>query len=32
MNNATYEKTMKFLRNRIDAELVNTEKYYVKCT
>ena len=32
MNNAVYGKTMKSLRNRIDLELVNNEKDYLKCT
>ena len=30
--NTKKEKIMKILRNRIDAELVNTEKCYLKCT
>ena len=30
--NTKKEKIMKILRNRIDAELVNTKKCYLKCT
>ena len=32
MNNAMYGKEMENLRNRIDVELVSTEKDYLKCT
>ena len=32
MNNATYEKTMENLINRIDVRFVNNEKYYLKLT
>ena len=32
MNNTVYEKTMENLRNRVDARLVNDEKYYLKWT
>ena len=32
MNNAICKKTMENLRNRIDAKLINNEKYYLKCT
>ena len=32
MNNALCKKTMENLRNRIDAKLMNNEKYYLKCT
>ena len=32
MNNAIYGKTMGNLKNRIDAELVNNKKIYLKCT
>ena len=32
MNNAIYGKTMGNLKNRIDAELVNNKKSYLKCT
>ena len=30
--NTKKEKTIKIFKNRIDAKLVNTEKYYLKCT
>ena len=32
MNNAIFEKTMEKLRNRINLQLVNNEKDYLKCT
>ena len=32
MNNAIYGKTMENLRSRINVQLVNNEKDYLKCT
>ena len=32
MNNATYGKAIKNLRNRINVKLINNEKDYLKCT
>ena len=32
MNNAIYGKTMENLRNRVNVQLVNNEKDYLKCT
>ena len=32
INNTIYGKTMENLRNRINVKLLNTEKYYFKCT
>ena len=32
MNNAIYRKTMENLRNRINVELVNNKKDFLKCT
>ena len=32
MNNAIYRKAMENLRNRIDLQIINSEKVYLKCT
>ena len=32
MNNAIYGKAMENLRNRIDLQIINSEKVYLKCT